>query len=183
MDKSKFITLVTGFLPAMVLALCSCVSVKTSMERSEYKKSGNSWVIRSEGNMVTFEESVLNDAKKQAAEKSNSEGMDCFVVTGDVTSPREATTTRTMYGKSSDGTSFSYETPSESHYSIPMVSLFVSFHNYDECKNFEKTKGQEKVFYNNETIKNAKYIEIKNLMKEIFVWGSSIGIIVLLILI
>ena len=164
----------------LALMICSCSSVKTSVERSTFAE--NLWKINSEGNMVTFNESVFNDARKQAAEKSNSEGMDCFVVKNGYVSPREAETTRTMYGKSSDGSSFSYEVPSEVHYSLPMSMLLVSFHNRDECKDIEITKGPDKVFYNNETIKNAKSVENKYLALEILVYVVPTCAIVLLMM-
>jgi hypothetical protein len=152
--------------------LCSCSSVTTSVE--PYHSNG--WVIESTGYYSTYEEAVLNDAKKQAAAKSNSEGMDCFVVSSGKTSPRsEERRTTTMYGKSSDGTSFSYEVPSTGYnYSSPNASLYVSFHKYDECKNFEITKGQDKVFYNDETIKNANYAGIKYLMWDALIWGVAL---------
>jgi len=144
--------------------LLSCGSVETSVKRSEYFE--DSWIIFSIGNNFTFTESVVNDAKKQAAEKSNSEGMNCFVVDRDnIYNPLDGFSYLT----------FSYE-DGEAHSVIPDAYLNVSFHKYDECKNFEVTKGKDKVFYNNETIKNAKSVENKNLMLEILVWGGSIGL-------
>jgi len=145
--------------------------VKTSVEQGSIAK--HLWIVESEGNMVTFNESVFNDARKQAAEKSKSEGMDCFVDEKSRFKSREAETTRTMYGKSSDGSSFSYEVPSDIYYSLPRATLFVSFHKHEECKDIEITKGPDKVFYNDETIKNAKSVENKYLILEILVYAVS----------
>jgi len=155
------IPIAIGLLSSM---LCSCASVETSVKRSEYFE--NSWIISSHGNNFTFTESVVNDAKKQAAEKSNSEGMNCFVVDRDnIYNPLDGFSYLTL----------SYE-DGEAHSVIPKAYLDVSFYKYDECKDFEKTKGKDKVFYNNETIKNAKSVENKNLMLEILVWTGSIGL-------
>jgi hypothetical protein len=154
--------------------------VKTSVKlRSDFARNDTEiWSIHSVGNHATSDEYVFNDVKKQAAIKSNSEGKDCFVVDSDRISPREMKTTRTMHGNSSNGSSFSYEVPTETYYSLPQASLYVSFHNFNECKNLEKT--EKKVFYNNETIKNAKSVENGELMKEILIWGLSIGLVALI---
>jgi hypothetical protein len=167
----------------MFFVLCSCASAKTSVELASESSSyyTEMWSISSTGNAVTSNEYVFNDVKKQAAMKSNSEGKDCFVALSDITSPRERITTKNMYGKSSDGSSFYYETPTEPYYSEPYASLIVSFHSYDECKNHEKNERLGKVFYNNETMKNAKGIEIKERIKEVLIWGLSIGLVVLLL--
>ncbi|GBU24971.1 hypothetical protein R83H12_01607 [Fibrobacteria bacterium R8-3-H12] len=148
----------------LALLLCSCASVETTVKRSEY--SGDIWIIESVGNNVTFSGAVLNDAKKQAAEKSNMEGMNCFVAYKDrIYDPLDGFSLLT----------FSYEDTSVAHSVIPRTSLYVSFHKYDECKNFEITKGKDKVFYNNETIENAKSVENGYLVKEILVWAGSIA--------
>jgi len=71
----------------------------------------------------------------------------------------------------------------ELHYSWPSARFYASFLNHDECKYFEITKGRDKVFYNNEAIKNAKSLEFKDHMLEFFVWGViPIGLITLGIL-
>jgi hypothetical protein len=150
----------------LILMLYSCSSVQTSVDPWTHE---NEWIVRSYGS--GSDEATFADAKKRAAEKSNSKGMDCFVVKSDSYSPSEALRTRTMHGEFSDGSSFSYEIPSELRYSQPSAYLFVSFHKHDECKNFEITKGQDRVFYNNETIKKAKSVENKYIMLEFFVWG------------
>jgi len=167
----------------LALMLCSCSSVQTSVEPLTY--GNNRWVVQSNGN--GSDERVFAAAERQAAEKSNSEGMDCFVLEDNkwnYFSRSGVSTTRTMQGKSSDGSSFSYEVPDKSHYSMPRANIYVSFHKHDECKNFEITKGQDKVFYNNEAIKNAKSLENKDHMLEFFVWGViPASFIALLILI
>jgi hypothetical protein len=163
-----------GLLP---FVLCSCASAKTSVKPSNYDE--NAMTIHSASD-TSSEEYVLAVAKRQAAMESNSKGMDCFTLRkGSKITPRELKSTRTMHGRSSAG-SFSYEVPTDPYWtSYVSALLFVSFHDYDECKNLEKT--EQKVFYNNETIKNTENAEIKQSAEVILIWGLVIGIPVLLL--
>ncbi|MDR0516183.1 MAG: hypothetical protein LBH25_03980, partial [Fibromonadaceae bacterium] len=102
----------------------------------------------------------------KTAEKSNTEGKNCFVIVSkDMTlsgGPYEYNTTETMYGYDSYHSSRGSSMYGSSSYQVPVTKTGfscsssdiwnVTFHDYKVCDNVRKGKWREGVFYNDDII-------------------------------
>jgi len=171
------------------LILCSCASVHTSASlRPELSNNDvEIWEIYGGGNAYASYDKVYRNIKKEAAQKSNAEGKDCFVMLGNEAKTysytNSITTTETMYGRANSyygSTNYSYQVPvTETYsYSKPTSSWYVTFHTSEECKNLKNTKWRERIWYNDEVIEKAKSEEKNEAKGGIFVFVMIFVILV-----
>jgi hypothetical protein len=143
-----------------IAVLCSCASsIKTFAELRLEKSENNAevWEIRSISETHVLYENIFNALKKKAAEKSNAEGKNCFVMIDSTSNPYVPTGSTFVIYRST-------------------ASLYVSFYEYYDCKNFEKTEWQGRMWYNNEIIRNIKHIEASQAATSFFVGSLAVAL-------
>jgi hypothetical protein len=188
-------------LVALPLILCSCASVKTSIElRPELTNDDTEvWEIYGVGNKSASYEDVRNAVKEEAAKKSNSEGKDCFLMLTREDQTLYFSETRTgvatMHGQSNNSTNYysnrggylgnsqgsgnySYQVPvtQTNNYSKATTSWYVLFGEESECERLENSKWRERIWYNDEVIERMK----SKRKSSTIIWGSIITLVLII---
>jgi len=120
-------------------------------------------------------EDVEKELRKKAAEKSNKEGRNCFLVLENETDAYNNSNSFTMmqtmqarsnystnyysntgyqYGSASGQGKYTYQAPVTYNlsYQVTSVKWFVIFYSYNQCMELKGTKWRENVYFNNEIL-------------------------------
>jgi hypothetical protein len=182
--------------------LCSCSKVNTSVRlRPDLTSDDNEiWEIYARGNGFTGYDEVEKAIRMKAAETSEYEGYDCFVLYTDSYKTEHSsyttTTNKTMYGQgnssystdyynnrgyygSSQGnvkTNYSYQVPVTETYDIskPTATWYVFSEEGKKCKSLKNTKWRKNVYYN-ASVLNGKQIDKQKEKEEAMKWQKSFG--------
>lgn len=178
------------------LMSCSNVSTSASLRPELGNNDIEIWEIYGGGNAYASYDEVYRSIKKEAAQRSNAEGMDCFVMLDSkaktYTYTKSTTTKETRYAQADTygtignanfhgRTNYSYEVPvtKTSNYSKPTSSWYVIFHTSEECRDLRKTQWRDRIYYNDNVIEKARSEEKTEFI--VGVVGVSIVLIVLAI--